>query len=636
MINRLMRNNKIIMVGLLLVVSLQSLAQVSVPKKAIVKFNEAYDAYLYRNFEEAEKIYLQLIKKYPGFIDAHDGLAKLYQTQKKDKLAIQRYRSILMLDQNHYYALYELGGLYHRNKQIDSARHFYNYFLKANSGAKDENTDRIRRRLNNLDFTEYALQNPVDITPINLGDNINSNLEQYSPALTIDESTIFFTFRDPSVQNEDIYFSTKKNGEWSKAQNIGSPINTVENEGAFSVSSDGQYIFFTSCSRSGGIGQCDIWLTMNKNGRWTEPKNLGMPVNSKSWESQPSISSNGKELYFTSDRSGGYGGTDIWVARFGDKGWEEPVNLGPTINTSGDEQFPFIHSDGVTLYFSSEGHPGLGKSDLFVTHRKPDNSWGHPVNLGYPINTFGEDWNLIVARDGKTAYYSSDKNNDGRGGMDLYSFQLPEDKQAQRVSYVRGTIRDAKTKKLLSAAVTLTPIEGGDQTRVLAPAKTGQFLVALAANKQYGLNIEKPGYLFHSEHFDMPNVATDKPFELIIDLHPVEIGKGIVMKNLFFDTDKYDLNPESETELNRLFVFLTNNAAVSIEISGHTDNIGSSDHNQKLSENRAKAVYDYLINEGIDESRLKYAGYGDTYPIASNDSKKGRAKNRRTEFKIIE
>jgi flagellar motor protein MotB len=611
-------------------------AQTDLPKKAIIKFNEAYNAYLYGQFDEAEKLYNQLIKKYPNFIDAYDGLAKMYQSQKRDRQAINMYRHILTMDQKHYYATYELGNLYHRNKQIDSAKHFYNSFLRINGSSKDENVDRVRRKLDNLTFTEEALRNPVNIEPINMGDKINNQLEQYSPALTIDESTLFYTFRDPNVQNEDLYYSTKKDGEWSVGKNIGPPINTIENEGAFSVSSDGNYIFFTSCSRPGGVGQCDIWLTMNKNGIWTDPGNLGKPVNSKHWESQPSIAANGKELFFTSDRPGGFGGTDIWVVAFGDEGWEEPVNLGPTINTSGDEQFPFIHSDGVTLYFSSEGHPGLGKSDLFVTHRKPDQSWETPLNLGYPINSFGEDWNLIVARDGKTAYYSSNNKKDGRGGMDLYSFELPEEKRALKVSYVKGTIRDADTKKPLGAGVTLTPLNNSEPTFVYAPDKTGVFIVALVADTKYALSIKKPGYLFHSEHFDMPNVDTDEPFELFIDLKKVEVGNGIVLKNLFFDTDKYELKPESESELNRLHEFLVNNPTIIIEISGHTDNVGSSAHNQTLSQNRSKAVYNYLIDKGIDASKLSFKGYGDTHPIASNDTEIGRAKNRRTEFIIIE
>ncbi len=608
--------------------------QNGVNKKARASFNKAITAFQYGEYEEAEKLFKLTIKKYNGYVDAYDGLAKTYQEQKKYKEAIATYRKVLEFDPTHYFALYELGKLYQGTENLDSAKYFFKFFLKENAG-QDENTEIAQQSLLNIEFSETAMKNPVDINPVSIGSAINTQLEEYSPAFAIDENTIYFTNRDPKYQNEDIFYSTKENGVWQTAKNIGSPINTVDNEGAFSISSDGNYIFFTSCSRSGGKGQCDIWLTMNKNGTWTTPSNLQEPINSRYWESQPSISSNGRQLYFTSDRPGGFGGTDLWVATFGDEGWEEPVNLGPDINTSKDEQFPFIHSDGVTLYFSSEGHPGMGGSDLYISHLKPDNSWEEPKNLGYPINTSGEDWNMIVGRDGETAYYSSNSIPGGSGGMDIYTFKLPKEIQAQKVSYARGTIRDAKTKKPLGAGVTLSPLDNSTPTFTYAPDGTGVFIVALVANMRYALTIDKPGYLLHSEHFDMPNVETDKPFELVIDLQKIEVGKSIVLKNIFFDTDKFELKSDSENELAKLIEFLKNNPERKIEISGHTDNVGSAEHNRVLSENRAKSVYNYLIEKGIDQDKLTYKGYGDTQPITSNETDKGKAQNRRTEFKII-
>ncbi len=613
--------------------------QTGIPKKAQAMFDKAITKYQYGEFAEAEELFLVLIKKYPNFGDAYDGLAKTYQDQGKDKSAISLYRQLLELQPGHYFALYELGNIYFKTEKIDSAKYYFNYFLKDNNG-NDDNSDNVRRKLDNIEFAEEAMKHPANIKPINLGPNINTSLEEYSPAFSIDENTIYLTQRNgtlhPNEQNEDIYFAQRKSDlDWSVIRSLGPPINTIENEGAFSISADGNYIFFTSCSRPGGMGQCDIWLTMNKEGIWTDPANLQKPINSKNWESQPSISSNGKLLYFTSDRPGGYGGTDLWVSKFGEKGWEEPTNLGPEINTSKDEQFPFIHSDGVTLYFSSEGHRGMGKSDLFISHIKPDGTWETPKNLGYPINTIGEDWNLVVGRDGETAYYSTDKLPNSQGGMDIYSFKLPKEMQAQRVNYAKGYVRDAKTKKPLGASVMLTPMDNSSPTFTFAAEKTGIFTVALVANMQYALTIDKPGYMFHSEYFDMPNVATDKPFELYIDLQKIEVGNSIVLKNIFFDTDKFDLKPTSTSELEKLYTFLINNGVVKIEISGHTDNVGGSGHNLKLSENRAKSVYTYLVNKGIEAARLTYKGYGDSKPIAENSTDAGRATNRRTEFKII-
>jgi flagellar motor protein MotB len=610
-----------------------------IPKKARQHFKKGYDAYNYGNYDEAILSFQAALKKHPQYVDALDGLATTYKEKGEANKAIHTYRRLLDVDAKHFYAISALGELYYEERNFDSSRYFYKAILNT-FGREGKQASNAQRRLDNIDFAEWALKNPVNISPTNLGEMINSDKEEYSPMLTIDEQRLYLTYRDgtlhPSRQNEDIVYATKEDGVWQKVRNLGPPINTIENEGAFSVSSDANYIFFTACSKPGGLGQCDIWLTMNKGNTWTTPKNIGQPINSRYWESQPSISADGHYLYFVSDRPGGFGGTDIWVSHWGDAGWETPVNLGPEINTHLDEQFPFIHPDGVTLYFSSEGHIGLGKSDLYVTRKNPDGEFEKPTNLGYPINSFDEDWNLIVARDGETAYYSSNNSETGFGGMDIYSFKLPKAIQAKKVSYARGLVRDAKTKKPLSSILKLIPLSKGEPTITTTNAIKGTFLVPLVANERYSLIIDKPGYLFYSEYFDMPNVNTDEPFELIIDLEKVEKGKIVILKNIFFDTDKFEIKPESKSELDKLVEFLTNNPTRKIEIGGHTDNQGAAAYNKTLSTNRAKAVADYLISKGIEAEKLSYKGYGDTQPIADNNTKEGRSKNRRTEFKIIE
>jgi outer membrane protein OmpA-like peptidoglycan-associated protein len=340
-------------------------------------------------------------------------------------------------------------------------------------------------------------------------------------------------------------------------------------------------------------------------------------------------------LYFSSDRPGGYGGTDIWVSEFSISGWSAPKNLGPTVNTNKDEQFPFIHSDNRTLYFSSNGHPGLGKSDLYLTRKDVKLNWETPINMGYPINSRGQDWNLVVARDGKTAYFSSDQLK-GFGGLDIYTFQLPEKLQAEKVSYLRGYVRDAITKQPLSANVELSPINGEPTTLTYAKPGTGMFLVPLKINMKYALTIDKDGYLFYTEFYNMPAIQRDQPIELFIDLEKIELGNSVVLKNIFFDTDKSDIKDESKQELEKLIDFLSKNNSIRIEISGHTDNVGDSKHNMVLSENRAKSVCDFLTNNGIEKSRLTYKGFGDTQSIKQNNTDENRAKNRRTEFKIIQ
>lgn len=641
MINNNKALNYFLLIWLLIVscsTSKNANGQQSVSKKAQSLFNEGLKFQSYGEYEQAINLFKQSIKKAPKFLNAYDALANTYQKNNQLINSKNTYLKLLSLKSDHFFGLYELGNIYFDLGNLDSSEFYYRRFLRMNS-SNDKYAQNAQLNLRDINFSRDAFKNPVNVNPVNMGSSINSENQEYSPAFAIDEKTIYITKRMGNLSdnrpNEDLYFAELNDESWDKVKDIGPPINTIENEGAFSISSDGNYIFFTSCSRNGGKGQCDIWLTSKKNNRWDEPKNLQSPINTKYWESQPSISSDGRMLYFSSDRPGGYGGTDIWVSEFSNSGWSAPKNLGPTVNTSKDEQFPFIHSDNRTLYFSSNGHPGLGKSDLYLTRKDVKLNWETPINMGFPINSRGQDWNLVVARDGKTAYFSSDQLK-GFGGLDIYTFQLPEKLQAEKVSYLRGYVRDAITKQPLSANVELSPINGEPTTLTYAKPGTGMFLVPLKTNMKYALTIDKDGYLFYTEFYNMPAIQRDQPIELFIDLEKIELGNSVVLKNIFFDTDKSDIKDESKQELEKLIDFLSENNSIRIEISGHTDNVGDSKHNMVLSENRAKSVCDFLTNNGIEKSRLTYKGFGDTQPIKQNNTDENRAKNRRTEFKIIQ
>ena len=382
---------------------------------------------------------------------------------------------------------------------------------------------------------------------------------------------------------------------------------------------------------------------------WSSPINMGPPINTKSWESQPSISSDGKTLYFVRavrDKTNKMNG-DIFMSEVGDDGrWKTPVRLSNKINTPGNEQSVFIHPDNQTLYFSSDGHTGMGGMDIYMSRKDKNGEWGDPVNLGYPINTVKDENSFTVSGDGKTAYFASDRPG-GYGGLDLYSFELPEQFRPLSVSYMKGKVFNKETKQPLYAKFELIDIETGKTVvKSYSNKVSGEFLVCLPLNKDYALNVSANGYLFYSENFSFDTLNSQVTghrsqlkglpvYEKDIPLSSVKVGETVVLKNIFFETAKFDLKPQSQVELNKLLDLLLKNPKMKIEISGHTDKVGGNDYNQTLSENRAKAVYDYLVAHNISPDRLSYKGYGDTKPIDTNDTDAGRANNRRTQFEVI-
>ena len=469
--------------------------------------------------------------------------------------------------------------------------------------------------------------------PENLGDSINSSALEYFPSLTIDGRKMIFTRRISN--DEDFYESNLINGKWSKAKPLDGRVNTNLNEGAQNISQDGQLLVFTGCNYPEGEGSCDLYFSVRTNNGWSEAQNLGPSVNTEFWESSPSLSPDKKDLYFASNRPGGYGGMDIWVShRLPSGKWGQPENLGAPVNTSGDESCPFIHADNQTLYFNSNGHPGYGMTDLFLSRKQNDSVWSQPENLGYPINTIDDEGSLIVTADGKTAYYASDKTG-GKGGLDIYSFPLREDIRPVRTTWVRGKVFDKKTIAGLPSAVELTDLGTGKRVSRLQTDEDGNYLVTLPVGKDYAFNVNRKGYLFYSDNFSLTTSAADSDYTKNIPLQPIENGALIILKNIFFSSNRFELQPGSTTELGKLLNLMKENPGIRIEIGGHTDNIGQTKDNLLLSVNRAKAVVDYLVSKGITPQRLSPKGYGSTKPIAPNDTENGRSLNRRTELSII-
>lgn len=572
------------------------------------------------------------------FTAAFQQLGDLYRRLNDYPNAVINYRKVLEIDPDFYNLTYfgiaesELNTGDYQNALI----HFRKY--ASFPGLSEESKTRTAKFINDCLFSIEALKVPVSFKPINLGTGVNSPQDEYLPVVTADERTIIFTRK--ASNNEDFFTSSKNDNKWSHSKSLSPNINTYEfNEGAQCISPDGNYLFFTGCNRPDGLGRCDIYISKREGNEWSKPFNIGAPINTSGWESQPSISADGRTLYFVSTRNGGKGGYDIWKSDLKDGGeWTVPVNLGPEINTAYDEQSPFIHPDDQTLYFSSNGWPGLGGKDLFVSRKKMNgdeqSGWSKPENLGYPINTFGEETGMTISSNGQVAYFASNQKG-GSGGLDIYSFEMPEKSRPNAVTYVKALVYDKQTKEPLEAKVQIINVRNNSFAfDDMTDAVTGEFLATLAIGKSFALNVSRDGYLFYSQNFTPDLKLSTKPYTIEVPLQKIEVGGLVVLNNVFFESNKYDLLPESKTELNQLIVFLQDNSGIRIEIGGHTDNVGDDKSNQILSENRAKTVYDYLLSHKLTGNRLSFKGYGENKPVFDNSTEEGRKNNRRTEFKI--
>lgn len=617
-------------------------------KKAIAYFQQAEKLYNLMEFNEASTFLDLALEKDEKFIEAYLLKAQIFNELKKYKYEISLYEKVFQMDPNFSSKLYNVLGEACLNiGEYEKARKYFENYMNS-KGFNEQFRQSLERKIENAEFGIHALENPVAFEPINLGGNVNTPLNEYWPSITADEQTLIITVLVPrpgvnpnspvsdKTFQEDLYVSHFENGEWTKVYNIGPEINTVlYNEGTQAFSVDGRHLFFTVCNKPGDFGRCDIYHSEKIGNKWTIPENIGPPVSTGAWESHPSFSSDGRTLYFVSNRKGGFGEMDIWKSKLKDDGtWTEPVNLGELLNTPGNEMSPFIHPDNHTLYFASNGRIGMGGMDIYYSRLDSLHNWTEPINLGYPINTYNDEKGLIVDATGDLAYFSS--NRIEGASDDIYSFELYSDARPVTVTYVKGKVYDARTKEGIEANFELTDLESDKiVVETKSDKENGQYLVSLPTEKDYAFNIFKKGYMFHSENFSLKNKEDSiETYIMNFALKKIEIDQTIVLKNIFFETDSYQLKPESKTELKKLMRFLEENKDVHIELGGHTDNVGSEVHNKELSLNRAKSVYDFLAENGIPKERLSYKGYWYSIPIESNDTPEGRAKNRRTEFKI--
>lgn len=655
-----MRTTNYITIFFILMLSLLNAQQTVAPgqltstdKKAIKLFNEAKRFYDGRQDGKAEESLKKAIKQDKNFMEPHMLMAAICLVQNRQKERAEHLQRAIELGPNFFVENYFfLAETEFRLTELEKAKLHYQQFLKFTRIHPDER-EQAEFMLKCADFSIEARKHPLSIQFRNMGEAVNSSEFDYFPTITADEQSLYYTRRLPCAScigswQEDLFLAKAGPQGWSTGRVV-QELSSQGNEGAPSVSADGNYMFITMSQEMGGgymggnakgYGSCDIFYTQKINGRWTKPVNLGPSINSAQWESQPSFSSDGKTLYFVRGnplRNGTVKNIDIFYSVVEADGKFGPAQRLPeNINSKDEEESVFIHPDNQTLYFSSRGHVGMGGADIFMSRRKADGNWGDPVNLGFPVNSEDDENSLLVSPSGRMAYFASDREG-GVGGLDLYEFELPAQLKPEAITYVKGSVYHAQTRQPLEASFELIDLDSQKLLTRSYSQKNGEFLVTLTATKNYLVNVSREGFLFYSDNFILRDIKTDfnKPFVLNIPLEPIDTGSTVELKNVFFDVNKSELRPESCTELDKLVAFLLKNPNLKIELGGHTDNTGDKKANQLLSENRAKAVQQYLISAGkIGVGRLSYKGYGDSRPKVPNDTAENKAKNRRTEFKV--
>lgn len=610
--------------------------------KADKDFEKARNYFIEGKDDRAEELLQKIKSKNPDYYPAYLALGEMYFAKGNFDASKHNLLYVVRNDEKYDLNAYRtLANIYEREKKLDSALACLESYLRfvVDNERNRKKIDEVSHKAECLRYRKQAMLNPVEFNPQNMGVNVNSENDEYLATMTADQSALLFTRQTLAVSGkrpEEGFFISYKTGEqWQKAEMLPGVLNSGYNEGAACLSPDGRYIYFARCGAPGGWGSCDIYRSERKGAFWSEPENLGANVNSESWDSQPSIASDGRTLFFVSNRKGGEGESDIYYSYLKDDGtWTKAKNCGAVINTPGKEISPFIHPSNQMLYFSSDYHCGMGGLDIFFA-KLENGKFSAPSNIGYPINTEADESSLIVSPQGDYAIYAS-KQKDCRGGLDLYRFSLYEQARPIAVTYVKGLIRDSQTKKPVNAKFEIRNLENGRiVSSGISDKVNGEYLICLPVGADYAFSATAEGYLFHSESFSLSNADASMPYARNIDLERINIGKSLVLKNIFFETGSSKLLKESFAELNTLIVLLMENPGLRVEIGGHTDNVGNAEYNMTLSQQRADAVKNYLVEKGIAANRLVSKGYGFSNPIADNDTEQNRAKNRRTEIKII-
>ncbi|MEZ4788855.1 MAG: OmpA family protein [Flavobacteriales bacterium] len=637
--------------GLLLTASAQPGSYSSTDKGAIKRYESGRDCMGQRRWDCAESEFTKAADADAQFIEPRIMLAEIAEQKGENAVAMTRYREVMAINPRFFpVAQLHLADLEFRAGDYSAAEKNYSAYMKQEE--EPQRKARAKLGLRNCEFAARAIQQPVPFEPKNLGPNVNSADPEYYPCITADDATLMYTRRVKAPEipiygmQEDFYVSRRDlEGNWKPSIPLPVVNTRAFNEGAGTLSPDGRFLIFTKCALEDGTyggslageGSCDLFISRRIGDRWGVPQNLGTPVNSSHWETQPSLASDGRTLYYVRGAVArdGIKSMDIWTTTMDDEGrWSKPVKLGDNVNTPYQEESVQIHPDGRTLYFSSNGHPGFGGLDIYMSRKQDDGTWGPALNLGYPINSSADENSLLVSADGRIAYFASDRAG-GHGDLDLYSFELYPEARPLPITYIKGNVFDVDTKAPVEADVQLYDLKTGQlATGAYSDPKTGEFLVCLPSG-EYALNASAEGYLFFSKNYDVAVTKVGEPVSLEVPMSALTAGSTIALRNIFFNTASYELLPTSNTELDKLVKLLQANPALRIELGGHTDNVGADAANLTLSDQRANAVRDFVVAKGIDAARITAKGYGETRPVASNDTEEGRAQNRRTEVTVL-
>lgn len=635
---------KPLLVCFLLLGGLMAQAQSS-NKKAQKAFERGVEA-IDQNPTQALKLFHEALSYDSTFAEAHLKLGQLYDRNLERKNVLFHYERAVELRPNEpafSTAMLLLANQYLRQGNYAKAEKYYVQYI-AVSTKETMQLRRAKMQVAKCQFAQKTLQNPLPINLKPLGKTLNTNGFQSFPVFTADQET--FVMTDLSAGQEDLKASYRKEGVWSKPESLSPNINTEQNEGTCSLSADGRTLVFTSCNRRDGVGSCDLYISKKTGNEWSKAQSMGRGVNTTWWESQPSLSADGRMLYFSSERPGGVGAKDLWLSRLDSLGqWSKPENLGKGINTPLDDISPLIHANGTTLFFSSEGHLGMGGQDFHMSQYE-NGTWSTPENLGYPLNTHEDQVGLYITADGKKGYFTSDNKAEGfhensyepNRRLLIYEFDVPPNigQKFKKTQYLKGAVYDAQTKQKVSANIELFSLSTGQRVSVFqSDSQTGQYTTVLPEGGQYAVYIDAKGYFFKSLSFDFSQQTNTEGKILDVYLEGIKKDSREVLNNIFFESGKFELSPKSGVELQKILQLLRQNPALKIEISGHTDDVGKEADNLRLSQSRAKSVGDFLLKNGINPSQFRCEGYGKTRPLGPNTTEENRRQNRRIEMKIL-